>query len=143
MSIVAEKKEKRYVSDNAQLMAEWDWEKNSNIGIYPNAITFGSDKKAWWLCHAGHSYSASIANRANLNRGCPYCSNKKVLVGYNDLATINPSLAAEWHPTRNNALSPSDVLSGTAKKVWWKCNHGHEWEASVVNRHKHGSSCPY
>ena len=140
---MAEKKEKRYVSDNARLMEEWDWEKNSNIGIYPNAITLGSDKKAWWLCHEKHSYSSSIANRANLNRGCPYCSNKKVLVGYNDLATVNPSLTAEWHPTRNGTLSPSDVLPGTAKKVWWKCAHGHEWETSVVNRHKHGSNCPY
>ena len=140
---MAEKKEKRYVSDNAQLMAEWDWEKNNKIGIYPSTITLGSDKKVWWLCNAGHSYNASIANRANLNRGCPYCSNKKVLVGYNDLATINPSLAAEWHPTRNNTLSPSGVLSGTSEKVWWKCAQGHEWEASVINRHKHGSNCPF
>jgi hypothetical protein len=31
VSIVAEKKEKRYVSDNAQLMAEWDWEKNNKL----------------------------------------------------------------------------------------------------------------
>ena len=35
LSIVAEKKEKRYVSDNAQLMAEWDWEKNDVPGLCP------------------------------------------------------------------------------------------------------------
>ncbi len=31
VGIVAEKKEKKYVSDNAQLMAEWDWEKNNKL----------------------------------------------------------------------------------------------------------------
>lgn len=31
MSIMAEKKAKQYVSDNAQLMAEWDWEKNNKL----------------------------------------------------------------------------------------------------------------
>ena len=28
---MAEKKEKQYVSDNAQLMAEWNWERNADI----------------------------------------------------------------------------------------------------------------
>ena len=42
---MAEKKEKRYVSDNAQLMTEWDWEKNNEFGYDPAKITLGSDKK--------------------------------------------------------------------------------------------------
>ena len=41
VSIVAEKKEKRYVSDNAQLMSEWDWEKNKEFNLYPDQITCG------------------------------------------------------------------------------------------------------
>ena len=45
MSIMAENKEKRYVSDNAQLIAEWDWEKNDEIGLSPNKATCGSKKK--------------------------------------------------------------------------------------------------
>jgi hypothetical protein len=42
VSIVAEKKEKQYVSDNAQLIAEWDWEKNQILGYFPNEISYGS-----------------------------------------------------------------------------------------------------
>ena len=53
---MAEKKEKRYVSDNAQLIAEWDWEKNDEIGLSPNKATCGSAKKAWWKCSSGHSF---------------------------------------------------------------------------------------
>jgi len=136
-------KEKQYVSDNARLMKEWDWEKNNALSFYPNLITVGSDKKVWWICEKGHSFRASISNRVGLNRGCPYCANKKVLIGYNDLATVNPTLAKEWHPTKNRDLSPSDVLSGTAQKVWWQCAYGHEWQASIVNRHKKSSGCPY
>jgi hypothetical protein len=29
VSVLAETKEKRYVSDNAQLMAEWNWDKKT------------------------------------------------------------------------------------------------------------------
>ena len=42
---MAEKKEKRYVSDNAQLMAEWDWEKNNELGFFPDVLMCGSGKK--------------------------------------------------------------------------------------------------
>ena len=47
---MAEKKEKRYVSDNAQLMAEWNWEKNNALGLEPNKLTCGSGMKVWWKC---------------------------------------------------------------------------------------------
>ena len=40
---MAEKKEKQYVSDNAQLMSEWDWERNTDIK--PTQLTLGSQKK--------------------------------------------------------------------------------------------------
>ena len=42
---MAEKKEKRYVSDNAQLMAEWDWEKNNELNFDPRTLTLGNNKK--------------------------------------------------------------------------------------------------
>ena len=39
--------EKRYVIDNAQLMSEWNYEKNQVQGIEPQNITVGSVKKIW------------------------------------------------------------------------------------------------
>ena len=47
---MAEKKEKRYVSDNVQLIAEWDWEKNDELGLSPYVLTIGKKVKAWWKC---------------------------------------------------------------------------------------------
>ena len=44
---MAVKKEKESVIDNAELMAEWDWEKNNEVGFDPIFLTCGSKKKVW------------------------------------------------------------------------------------------------
>lgn len=76
-------------------------------------------------------------------RGCGVCDGKQVQRGVNDLATIHPHLAKEWHPTKNGELMPHDVTQGSHKKVWWKCNKGHEWQVNIHNRTGGGNGCPY
>ena len=66
----------------------------------------------------------------------------KLIVGQNDLATVNPDLTAEWHPTKNNCLLPTQVTAGSNRKVWWKGTCGHEWEAVIGNRSR-GIGCPH
>ena len=114
---------------NPELAAEAD-------GWDPTTLTVSSGKKVGWKCKLGHQWTVPVSGRTGRNRGCPICSNQKVLVGFNDLATINPELAAEadgWDPTT--------VSVGTNKKNNWKCKLGHRWAASVANRSK-GSGCP-
>ena len=79
--------EKKYLIDNAELMAEWDWEKNNALGFDPHILTQGCHTKAWWICPKGHSYDAQIKNRV-VGNGCSYCAGKKVLKGYNDLESF-------------------------------------------------------
>ena len=98
-------KEKRYVSDNAQLMTEWNWEKNNELDFDPQILTLGSHKKAWWKCKKRHEWQATIKDR-NRGRDCPYCAGRKVLIGENNLQTINPKVAAEWNYEKNNGLKP-------------------------------------
>ena len=105
-------------------------------------VSSGSNKKAWWLCENSHDWEVSPAQRMAYKTGCPVCSNKKVLAGYNDLATINPELAAQWHPTKNLPLSPEKIGAKSNRKVWWFGLCGHEWPMSVVNRHSSGQGCP-
>ena len=57
-----------------------------------------------------------IYDRSN-GCNCPICSGHKVLVGYNDLASLNPELAKEWHPTKNGNLKPTQVTLLSEKKV--------------------------
>ena len=55
----------------------------------------------------------------------------------------NPDLLTEWHPTKNNTLTPEMVMPNSTKKVWWQCDNGHEWQATVANRNNRKSGCPY
>lgn len=124
---------------HSELVQEWDWAKNV---IEPSDVTKGSSEKIWWRCEKGHSYQATVNNRV-AGKGCPYCAGKKVLPGFNDLASVEPKIAAEWHPTLNGNLKPSETTVGSHKKVWWQCHKGHEWEAVVKSRTKQGVGCPY
>jgi hypothetical protein len=53
-------------------------------------------------------------------------------------------LIKSWDFSRNKE-SPGEVTCGSGKKVWWKCEKGHEWEAFIFNRarRKNPSGCPY
>ena len=123
-----------------KLLTEWNYEKN--IDILPNSVTPGSDKKAWWKCSCcGYEWYINIYKRVAGN-GCPACAGKKVLSGYNDLTTTAPHIAQEWNYDRNTNIQPTSVTKNSNKKVWWKCEYGHEWQASVNNR-TNGRGCPY
>lgn len=104
-------------------------------------VTAGSQKKVWWKCSRNHEWLTSIASRTRLKSGCPYCAGQKVIAGTNDLKTKNPTLAAEWHPTKNGSLTPDMVTGGSHKKVWWLGKCGHEWNAPIYSRVK-GNGCP-
>ena len=97
--------------------------------------------KIWWKCNKGHEWQSRIADR-NRGKACPYCAGQKVIKGVNDLQTVNPTLVNEWNYEKNNGLTPVEVMPSSNKKVWWKCNYGHEWEAAISNRNK-GSGCPH
>lgn len=129
---------------NPELLSEWNYEKNGDW--QPSMVIAGSDRKVWWICEKGHEWEASLYSRAKskLKVGCPYCANKAVWVGYNDLVTANPSLALEWNYEKNGDLRPENFTVSSGKRVWWKCSLGHEWEAIICNRNsKHNqTSCP-
>lgn len=111
---------------------EWHPKKNGNL--LPDNILAGSHKKVWWQDRFGHEWEATIDSRTRKNHGCPYCSGQKVLAGFNDLASLEPELAKEWHPSLNGNLKPNQVLVGSGKKVWWQCAEGHAWEAVIYSR---------
>jgi hypothetical protein len=99
-------------------------------------VTSGSDKKMPWVCSKGHTWQASVSNRAN-GTGCPYCAGNKVWPGFNDLESQYPELAKELV-----GAEPTSINSGSNKSQKWLCAQGHYWEAKVSNRVR-GSGCPY
>jgi DNA-directed RNA polymerase subunit RPC12/RpoP len=106
---------------NPELASEAD-------GWDPSTVSSGSSQKLSWKCGLGHTYLSTVTSRTAGNR-CPYCSNRRILVGFNDLATVNPELAAQadgWDPTT--------VTTGNGKKKSWKCEFGHTWQTSPNTR---------
>ena len=118
------------------LAKEWHIEKNP--GLTPTEITPGSGKKVWWKCKEGHEWEASIYSRSK-GSGCPFCS-KRNNHEFTDLAS-EQSLVNDWHPTKNGTLNPQNVKPGYNRKIWWMCEYGHEWQATINHRLRDGG-CP-
>ena len=106
----------------------------------PSEIYGGGESVTYWICENGHSYSKILRKRI-AGEGCPVCSGKKVLEGFNDLATVAPDVAKTWNFAKNGDTLPTQITAYSNKKFWWKCECGHEWEAKVCNR-TNGRGCP-
>ena len=121
------------------IASQWHPAKNGQLS--PGDVTPGSNKKVWWLCDKGHEWRTSIVLRTR-GCNCPYCSGNYPSADYN-LQVINPALARQWHPTKNGYLKPDNVTPGSSKKVWWRCDNGHEWERLICVRSRYNQECPY
>ena len=120
-----------------ELITEWS---EKNLPLTPDDITFGSNKKVWWKGTCGHEWQTSVKARSNGEK-CPICSGARVIAGINDLATLEPLLAKQW--SKKNKIKPTEVSIGSHKKVIWRCEKGHEWEAAVKSRTINKTGCPY
>lgn len=126
---------------NPKVAGEWHPTKNNDLT--PDDVTPGSNKPAWWLGECGHEwYTRCIKDRAYTTKGCPYCSGRKVLSGFNDLATLVPKVVSKWDSERNGDLRPQDVQPGSHKKAYWKDECGHSWFAAIRHVAKKGYGCP-
>ncbi len=118
------------------------WNQKRNTPLKSNQAFATSRKKVWWICPSSHEFRTEISTRVNSLNPCPYCSNHKLLSGFNDLQTLNPHLAKEWHPTKNGKVKASDVSPRIKKNAWWKCSREHEWNARIQSRND-GMGCPF
>ena len=106
-------------------------------GWDPTQYSAGSNKKLAWICTLGHKWEAVVASQVRVGRNCPFCSNKRILSGFNDLLFLCPEVASEA-----NGWDPSTVGSGSGKKLPWICKSGHTWSARVVDRTTKNYGCP-
>jgi hypothetical protein len=119
--------------------AEWHPELNGELST--SSVTAGSERKAWWLGACGHHWSSTILSRTNGTGACPFCTGRRVLVGFNDLRTVRPDLAAEWHPSLNGERNATSVTRASQFHAWWRGAAGHTWKATVGNRTVLGTGC--
>jgi hypothetical protein len=106
-------------------------------GWDPTTVTAGSNKVRAWRCGEGHS-SKKAVNQRTRGYGCAVCAGLRVEVGYNDLASTHPEIAAEadgWDPTT--------FVPDSEKRVPWTCGQcGYRWSARISPRTRRGVGCP-
>lgn len=138
------RKDKKSLAETHPEVAK-QWHPTKNEDLTPFNVTSGSGKKVWWKCDKGddHEWKSSIDSRS-IGTGCPVCDGKKI-VKSNCLGTTHPNLSKEWHPTKNGNLRAENVVAGSMKKIWWKCDKGedHEWSSSIATRALRGYGCPF
>lgn len=86
----------------------------------------------------------AVAHRSLNRAGGLYCTNRKVLAGFNELATVHLELVKQWHSMLNGNLTPDLVTPGTRKRAWWICSEGHVWNCVISSRTagRWPSGCP-
>lgn len=110
------------------------WHPTKNLPLTPETITANSNRKVWWQCDLGHDWRSPVGRRVQGNTGCPVCMGKQVLPGFNDLASVDPAIAAQWDQELNGSLTPEMVTGGSAQRVWWRCDEGHVWKTVIYAR---------
>ena len=106
------------------------WHLSKNGDITPEQIVAGSNIRAWWKCLEGpdHEWQVSAYSRTGASKsGCPYCRSLRVSIT-NSLSSRSPEIARQWHPTKNNGVTPNQVTAGSHTKYWWKCPVGPDHE---------------
>lgn len=119
-----------------------EWHPTRNGARQPASLYRYSLVRVWWRCarDPSHEWENSIAARVKHGSGCPICGGR--VAGPNrSLAALHPEIAKEWHPEKNAPQMPHDVVPGAAARVWWRCQHGHEWQARICERTGKGSGC--
>ena len=111
-------------------------ELNKNIVIVGEYIhTFINTS---FMCEKGHIWNTKPNSILN-GEGCPYCSGKRVLLGFNDLATTRPDIAQ----LLKDQTDGYKYTKGSHKKVTFICpDCGFERDKAIKDVCQDGFICP-
>ena len=112
------------------------WHRTLNGDLRPSDIGIGNHLVVWWRCPRGHAFPRGTAVRVRKPL-CPYCANKWVLPGENDIVTRHPQLIRDWSLRNRPAVV---TLPGNSRRYWF-CLNGHLAFETVPNRIK-TRGCP-
>ena len=142
-----------------ELSKEWHPIKNGDLT--PDRVYYKTSKKVWWQIEYWSEnnqkwftmeWEAAVNKRSIDKQGCPFLTGHRVLVGFNDLQSQYPEIAAQWHYEKNNGLTPEMVTAFSNVLVWWRFPYDDpisgrhfdfEWQAHINGRVRNDSGCPY
>jgi hypothetical protein len=116
------------------LIPLWNAKKNGDLS--PTTVDAAQVGNTWWRCPKAHEFQRSPLLMIR-DSSCPVCA-----VAEKSLATINPVVAAEWHPKRNGEITPTQIGADHVMNAWWLCPNGHDYQATVRSRARGSRNCP-
>lgn len=125
------------------LLKDWDYNKNNELGLNPETVAVGSQKYAFWKCNmCGHTWKTAISHRTgSKGTGCSQCyKNGPQLRLGKSIKSEYPDIVKEWD-YENNILTPDKVAPTSQLKIHWICKRGHSYVMSPVRRIKN-TECP-
>jgi hypothetical protein len=143
-----------FMSGSASSLAERrpdiaaEWHPTKNGALTPADVSYGSAKKVWWRCAAGHEWEIAVNRRTDRQgRGCWCCAypsrvpSPEQIEPARSIAVLSPTLAAQWHPSRNGHATPATIALCSTQQVWWRCVGGHTWHSRPASRAGSDSGC--
>ncbi len=142
--------------NNAEhLLVEFDYEKNrKDFGIGIGDITYGTDKKVYWVCPEGHGrYEATVKSRTLRDTGCRYCARG----GIGRPRKVNRQSLRDWciehdrqdiieefdiEKNKADRITLDNIGHGSRQEIWWKCKKcGHGYQKRVYSRTLQDAGC--
>lgn len=133
-------------SEHPALAAELD--PALNDGLQASALPPGSSRTVTWRCGTcGHQWTSTVLGRAVNGHGCQKCQAvrrgklRRTPLPGQSLADQFPDLLQEWDEEKNTR-GPDQFRPFSGQKVWWRCPHGHSYQAVISARSGRGRGCP-
>ena len=102
----------------------------------PSKISSLSEREMDWRCAKGHFFHEQVSKRVRNNLRCPFCSNRKLERGVNDLTVTHPEIAKDAE-----GWDPSYEVAETQMNRLWRCQEGHTYQRFVSARTGQGLGC--
>ena len=128
-----------FAREQHALLQQWDHDRNSENGNFPDNTTLQSNKVIWWRCQECpkgkvHSWQAQAGTRTSSKNptGCPCCYGRQ-LCECNSLETVCPDIAADFD-VEKNGVTAAEVTSSTHTKYSWLSDEPGAKKRSVAQR---------
>ncbi len=122
-----------------ELVAEWSEQNERPMSDFLESSSY----LALWDClTCKGTYKEQIRNREPNDDSCPYCTNRKVLAGYNTLDVTKPTLATQW--SQQNERPITDFFETSCYIALWDCpSCKGTFPERIYNRDENDDVCPY
>ncbi|WP_198406928.1 Helicase associated domain protein [Nocardia terpenica] len=129
----------RSVADVAPHLID-EWDATANPGLSPHDVPANSQRSVGWICRHGHRWRTRPGTRIKGGSGCHRCTH--LPPPGRSLADLHPDIAAQLAADLNDGATADELGPRSGRRVWWRCEHGHTWQAPVQRRTTRKTGCP-